>query len=189
MKNGGWTLVFKTIAGISGIIKDIWKDSLSYKEHSLEALNKDNSFKHHYKNRIVLHWKMFNPVEARVVLYNQTKELVVMKFNVIASNNTDWFSVHRLQQSPWKDIFSSPINIFGIDGWCIHTGCRSFFMNSYYNTCDYDVGWFYIGRSGVCVWDTRFPRNSIQYSNSNTSVTWNQMDKVATAEVFAVYLR
>ena len=54
-------MVFKTIAGESEVIPNIWKDSLSYNENSLEALNKDNSFRIHYKNRIVQGWKVFNP--------------------------------------------------------------------------------------------------------------------------------
>ena len=62
ISNIGWTMVFKTIAGETGKISDIWTNTLSYDENSLEALNTDNSFKHHYKNRIVLNnnWKTFD---------------------------------------------------------------------------------------------------------------------------------
>lgn len=60
--------MFKTIAGESGAIKNIWKDPLTHEESSLVALNKKNSFKHHYKNRIVQDWKMFNPTEVAIIL-------------------------------------------------------------------------------------------------------------------------
>jgi hypothetical protein len=65
----GWTLVFKTIAGESGPIQNIWKDSLSINENSLEALNKDNYFRHHYKNSIVQDWKIFNPNQVYYKLF------------------------------------------------------------------------------------------------------------------------
>ena len=60
----GWTLVFKAIAGESEVIENVWKDSLTHEEFSFEALNKKNSFKQYYKNRIVRDWTMFNPTEV-----------------------------------------------------------------------------------------------------------------------------
>ncbi|XP_028415343.1 uncharacterized protein LOC114538367 [Dendronephthya gigantea] len=190
MENGGWTLVFKTIAGGSEVIGNIWKDSLTHKESSLEALNKKSSFKHYYKNRIVPDWKMFNPTKVRVVLYSQTKEKLVLSFNASGTNNMDWFSVDRLQQPPWQDIVSSPKNVFSIDGECLGNLCRSFFINSIYNGCPGDEGWFMVGSIARCAWEKRFPGNSFQYSkNDKTRVIWSQYDKVGTAEVFTVYLR
>ena len=55
-------MVFKTIAGESGVISNIWNDNLPYNEKSLEALNKDNKFIGHYKNKIVQNWEVFNPL-------------------------------------------------------------------------------------------------------------------------------
>ena len=60
----GWTLVFKTIAGESGIMSNIWNDAHPYNENSTEALNKDNEFRLHYKNKIVQNWKVFNPFQV-----------------------------------------------------------------------------------------------------------------------------
>ena len=64
-------MVFKTIAGETGNISDVWTDSVSYNESSLAALNTDNSFKHHYKNRIVLNknWKTFDAEEVCYLLF------------------------------------------------------------------------------------------------------------------------
>ena len=56
--------MFKAIAGESEVIENIWKDSLTHKEFSFEALNKNKSFKQYYKNRIVQDWTMFNPAEV-----------------------------------------------------------------------------------------------------------------------------
>ena len=57
-------MVFKTIAGESGVISNIWNDNLPYNEKSLEALNKDNKFIGHYKNKIVQNWEVFNPLQV-----------------------------------------------------------------------------------------------------------------------------
>ena len=60
-------MVFKSIAGESEPIIGKWNSFQSINEYSLEALSKDNTFKHHYKNRIVQDWKTFNP---KKVYYN-----------------------------------------------------------------------------------------------------------------------
>lgn len=60
----GWTLVFKVVSGITGRPATIWDMSISTYEFSLAALNTNNSFKHHYKNRIVQNWSEFKPVEV-----------------------------------------------------------------------------------------------------------------------------
>lgn len=56
--------MFKTIAGESGVISNIWNDDHPYNENSLEALNKDNEFRDHYKNKIVQNWEVFNPLQV-----------------------------------------------------------------------------------------------------------------------------
>ncbi|XP_028403779.1 uncharacterized protein LOC114526389 [Dendronephthya gigantea] len=189
MENGGWTLVFKTIAGESEVIGNIWKDSLTYEESSLEALNKRNSFKKYYKNRILQNWTMFNPIEVRMVLYSQTKEQVVLKFNASGTSKMDWFRVHRLQHSPWQDVLSTTKDYFSINAFCSQGRCRSFYINRNHGGCENDAGWLMIGGLTGCGWENRFPENCFLYSNSGTYANWNHYDKIGTAEVFAVYLR
>ena len=65
LNSSGWTLVFKAIAGVPGVMSDIWQSYATFKENSLEALNIGNSFKNHYKNRIVQEWSLFSPTQVR----------------------------------------------------------------------------------------------------------------------------
>ena len=60
----GWTMVFKLVAGIPGRPATAWNLPFTTFEYSLAALNSDNDFKHHYKNRIVQKWRVFAPSEV-----------------------------------------------------------------------------------------------------------------------------
>ncbi|CAB4014967.1 Hypothetical predicted protein, partial [Paramuricea clavata] len=85
-------------------MSDIWQSPSTFNESSLEALNIANSFKNHYKNRIVQEWSTFSPTQARIVLYSPGKEDVVLTFNTQNTNNMNWFAEANLQTSPWQDI-------------------------------------------------------------------------------------
>ncbi len=58
-------MVFKLVAGVSGRPAGIWNMPLPSNEYSLEALNKGNHFRHHYKNRIVQNWNLSKPNEVK----------------------------------------------------------------------------------------------------------------------------
>ncbi|CAB3997875.1 Hypothetical predicted protein [Paramuricea clavata] len=174
MEAGGWTLVFKLIAGISGGPVKTWKMPFPTYEYSLAALKTNNDFKHHYKNRIVQNWSAFKPSEARVVLYKGGKEEVVLRFNAANSNNANWFSAANVLESPWQDILSEKKNYFTIGGPCWGTGCRDFHINNVYGNCPRDVGWLSVGDSAECKWENRFPAGvKLIYSKASTHVNYN----------------
>ncbi|CAB3988989.1 Hypothetical predicted protein [Paramuricea clavata] len=190
MEAGGWTLVFKLIAGISGGPAKIWRTPFSTYEYSLAALNTKNDFKHHYKNRIVQNWSLFKPSEAKVALYKSDKEEVVLRFNAANSNNVNWFSAANVLESPWQDILSTKKNYFTVGGPCYPTGCRDFHINSVYGGCAADDGWLSIGDSATCKWEKRFPAGvKLTYSKATNHVNYNTFSKVRAADVFAVFIR
>ena len=72
--------------------------------------------------------KAFCCLKARVVLYTEGREQLVLKFNASGSDNLNWFEEDKLRQSPWQDIFTTSKNFFSVTGSCSHTGhCRGFF--------------------------------------------------------------
>ena len=74
-------MVFKLIAGISGRPATTWNMVLPSYEYSLAALNTNADFKHHYKNRIVQNWSLFNPTEVKHVLqYRNKLKYVILEF-------------------------------------------------------------------------------------------------------------
>jgi hypothetical protein len=50
-------------------MSDIWQSPSTFNESSLEALNIGNSFKNHYKNRIVQEWSTFGPTQVKDKIY------------------------------------------------------------------------------------------------------------------------
>ena len=60
-------MVFKAIAGVPGRIAGHWKLPYPMFEYSLAALNKENKFKHHYKNRLIQYWDKFTPKEVGIM--------------------------------------------------------------------------------------------------------------------------
>jgi hypothetical protein len=46
-------------------MSDIWQGPSTFNESSLEALNIENSFRNHYKNRIVQEWSTFAPTQVK----------------------------------------------------------------------------------------------------------------------------
>ncbi|XP_028396968.1 uncharacterized protein LOC114520831 [Dendronephthya gigantea] len=195
MQAGGWTLVFKTVSGNPlRKIARFWKGN-DFSRFSPAALNKNPGFREDYKNRIVhsRNWRTFGPKEARVVLYKNGKEQLVLRFNASSSTYMNWFSHPRLLESPWNDLAGSTFNYFKIEGPCWNEECRDFHINFFYITCDYDVGWLAVSSMGItdgCDWEKRFPGNSFIFSKIGKKVNYNQYDDVSgDSDVFAVYVR
>ncbi|XP_028411150.1 uncharacterized protein LOC114533756 [Dendronephthya gigantea] len=180
MMNGGWTLIFKGVAGVSGVIHKIWESQSTFNEESFEALNKENNFKSHYKNRIVKEWNTFNPAQARIVLYSEGKEDLVLTFNAKNKGSLHWFQEANLESSPWKDIYGTPKNSFSLIGDCNvqKTKCRDFYISRLHANCPGDRGWLTIGnRDYDCNWERIYGKTSFLYSKKETNVTWSDAGK------------
>ena len=57
------------MADVPGIMSDIWQSPSTFNESSLEVLNVENSFKSHYKNRIVQEWSTFSPTQVKKYMF------------------------------------------------------------------------------------------------------------------------
>ena len=122
------------------------------------------------------------------MLYNQSKEQLVLKFNAGGSDNTNWFSQSRLRQSPWEDLHpSTPRNSFSIRGDCISHACRDFFINRLYVNCPGDKGWLMIGGRKDCDWEKRFPGNAFVYSKIGVAAVWNNAGKLSNLLQFSIH--
>ena len=190
MEAGGWTLVFKLVAGVPGRPATTWNMPFSTYEYSLPAVNTGSTFRRHYKNRIVQNWNVFNPSEARVVLYKLNKEELSLRFKTTGSNNRNWFSQANILESPWQDILTATKNYFTVDGPCWSSGCRDFHINHAYGGCPNDSGWLSVGNAAECKWETRHASGvKLVYSKIATKANYNHYGKFDAADVFAVFLR
>ncbi|XP_020603335.1 uncharacterized protein LOC110042314 isoform X1 [Orbicella faveolata] len=192
MKSGGWTLVFKAVTGVNSIPADLWFASFSTNEDEQRALHPSNNFKQNYKNRIVLKWHSFAPSEARVVLYKDVAALLQITFNAINSDNSNWFSMSRLTDSPWTDLASESKAVFAIRKWTRRRERRSFHISKTFDACGEDEGWLAVTDPTSCTWEQRKGRGTVVYSNTHHYTNWNSPSKpehIGVADVLAVFVR
>lgn len=192
MLGGGWTMVFKAVAGFNFNPMDYWKSEINYGEHSSAPLDLTNSYKPTYKNRLVNNWRMLSFKEVRVSLFTGGKEDVHMVFDGEGSDNQSWYAKEKIIETQWRDINTEKQNYFKLEGdqnQVYKDFSRTFYINRNYGGCHIDIGWFVVTTNGVCAWEKRFPHNSFLYSKKNTMVNWNEYANVGSSEVLAVFVR
>ena len=190
-------MVYKAVSGVSGNVADVWTKTGVSNEEQVNALNTNNFFKGHYKNRIVDEWRSYRPKEVKsvfiillpyfdtsvssssliaqvvVVLYKGGAEVVRMVFDGHLSRKNSWFTKQRLAFSPYTDLKTSSTNYFGIQG---HK-TREWFINKNYGGCGKDAGWLVFYSPGLgCSWEPK-TKIQIKYSRTNKAQNWsNGMD-------------
>ncbi|XP_062517770.1 uncharacterized protein LOC134193008 [Corticium candelabrum] len=183
MANGGYTMVYKAVSGVSGNVADVWTKTGVSNEEQVNALNTNNFFKGHYKNRIVDEWRSYRPKEVVVVLYKGGAEVVRMVFDGHLSRKNSWFTKQRLAFSPYTDLKTSSTNYFGIQG---HK-TREWFINKNYGGCGKDAGWLVFYSPGLgCSWEPK-TKIQIKYSRTNKAQNWSN-GNVGEADAMAVFV-
>lgn len=181
-------MVFKLVSGLSPLdVGGIWSSPSLYHENLNETFDLTSAYPTHYKNRIVLNWKNFNPKEVRVVIYKDSQQVTSLKFNATGTDNLNWFSHENLIYSPWIDLkMFSPVN-FGLLGPIVSN--RFFEITGPYTGCETDTGWLVVTSHPVCPWDRRSPQPSIQYSKQRLASLMENYGNVGIADVLAVFVR
>ena len=114
-----------------------------------------------------------------MLLYNQSKEVAVLRFKTHNTNNKNWFSQDNILESPWQDILTATKNYFTIDGPCWRSGCRDFHINHAYGRCPNDYGWLSVGNGGQCSWESRLADGvKLIYSKINTHAKYSNYSKL-----------
>nr|XP_058947475.1 uncharacterized protein LOC131775392 [Pocillopora verrucosa] len=185
---GGWTMVLKVVSGLSPLdVGGIWSSPSLYHENLNETFDLTSVYPTHYKNRIVLNWKNFNPKEVRVVIYKDSQQVTSLKFNATGTDNLNWFSHENLIYSPWSDLKMFPSVNFGLLGPIVSD--RFFEITGPYTGCETDIGWLVVTSHPVCPWDRRSPQPSIQYSKQRVASRMENYGNVGIADVLAVFVR
>ena len=73
-------MVYKLVAGVAGKAVELWNQAFPKNEFKAEALNTNNDFKHHYKNRIVQKWNLFHLSEVKA-LYLRSQTIIKGPYN------------------------------------------------------------------------------------------------------------
>ena len=58
-------MVYKAVSGVPGNVAKVWTNKGAVNEERDDALNTNNFFKGHYKNRIVDEWRLYRPKEVK----------------------------------------------------------------------------------------------------------------------------
>lgn len=88
-------------------------------------------------------------------MYTETKEKLVLRFEIDGSDNMNWFSEKNLRQAPWEDVLSEKKNYFVLEGPCSDGKCRDFYINNKSQFCLNDQGWLSVGDARKCIGKTR----------------------------------
>ena len=112
-------------------------------------------------------------LQARVVLYKDVAVLLQITFNAINSDNSNWFSMSRLTDSPWTDLASESKAVFAIRKWTRRRERRSFHISKTFDSCGEDEGWLTVTDPTSCTWEQRKGRGTVVYSNTHRYTNWN----------------
>ena len=115
-------------------------------------------------------------IQARVVLYKDVAALLQITFNAINSDNSNWFSMSRVADSPWTDLASESKAVFAIRKWTDRHR-RSFHISKTFGSCGEDEGWLAVTDPTSCTWEQRKGRGTVVYSNTHRYTNWNSPSK------------
>ena len=116
-------------------------------------------------------------LQARVVLFKDVANLLQITFNAINSDNSNWFSMSRLTDSPWTDLASESKAVFAIRKWTRRRERRSFHISKTFDACGEDEGWLAVTYPTSCTWEQRKGRGTVVYSNAHHYTNWNSPSK------------
>ncbi|XP_059154526.1 uncharacterized protein LOC131940008 [Physella acuta] len=143
----------------------------------------------HYRNSEVFdNWDRIK--EVAFIVYSNYTRVGDILFDGQDSTSISWFDQSRVLFATWKQIKTDATNYFSIEGDVRPELTRTFFINSNYNGCPEDKGWFVaVDRTnGICPWEQSRTFPVFKYSRQNEPQNWTNGD-VAIADMFAVFVK
>ncbi|VDI75562.1 Hypothetical predicted protein [Mytilus galloprovincialis] len=144
-----WKLIFKAATGGNGSVYELFTGADILNVDNVHAQSISQPIKEHFKSDMVNQWSELSISEVLVRIHNNGEEVAYFMFDGVGSNKTNWFSLSRLKQSSYADLYNSTtnasINFFSIIGlqWPPHV-FRTFYINSIWEGCPNDTGWLTI---------------------------------------------
>ncbi|KAH9500162.1 hypothetical protein Btru_077360 [Bulinus truncatus] len=187
-----WRLAFR---GQSGIRKSVYLAYLNGTgipgdvEAGCKQVGQTLPCTNHYRNDPILNnWADVSQVAFAIYKNNvRVKEVI---FNGAGSTYMGWLDHARVVYSSWADMTSSAVNYFSIQGDQSGNLRRVFDMNSQYNACPNDIGWFVAidNENGGCTWEQNTASPVFKYAPGGTMINWNDAH-VDSADYMAVFVK
>ncbi|XP_076113682.1 uncharacterized protein LOC143081925 [Mytilus galloprovincialis] len=149
MDSNEWKLIFKAATGGKGSVYELFTGPDILNVDNVHAQSLLQPIKEHFKSDIVNQWSELGISEVLVKIHNNGEEVAYFMFDGVGSNKTNWFSLARLKQSSYADLYNSTtnvsINFFSIIGYQVPPlHFRTFYINSVWEGCPNDTGWLLI---------------------------------------------
>ncbi|XP_059165091.1 uncharacterized protein LOC131947787 [Physella acuta] len=189
-----WTLTFRGTAYIGKSVYEAYKDGTgipSEVEPGCKQVTEPLPCTNHYRNKEVFdNWDRVEKVAF--IVYSDYKKVHEILFDGSRSTYMDWFDKTRVKFSTWNQIKTDVTNFFSIEGQIVPGVAlmRTFFVNSIYDGCPNDKGWFVaIDRAGgFCDWEKTSTFPVFKYARQNQAENWNTGD-VGIADMFAIFVK
>ncbi|GFN98865.1 hypothetical protein PoB_002537100 [Plakobranchus ocellatus] len=143
----------------------------------------------HYRNKDAMdNWG--NVDEVLLAVFNKGQLVKNIVFNGRSSTPTTWFEANRVVVSSWSDLKTQSHNFFSMEGDPRPQYKRRFFINHKYNTCQGDLGWFFVGESNGngCPMEKSLAKPIFQYVTSSTMAILAS-DNVARADAMGIFIK
>ncbi|XP_059154632.1 uncharacterized protein LOC131940081 isoform X2 [Physella acuta] len=187
-----WTLAFRGTAYIGKSVYAAYKNGTgipSEVEPGCKQVASPLPCNNHYRNSEVFdNWDRVK--EVAFVVYSNYTRVGDILFDGQDSTSISWFNKSRVLFTTWKQIKTDFTNFFSIEGNNVPENHRAFFINSNYNGCPGDKGWFVAvdSANSYCPWEKFKSFPVFKYSRQNGPQNWTNGD-VAIADMFAVFVK
>ncbi|XP_059154652.1 uncharacterized protein LOC131940090 [Physella acuta] len=160
-ESGDWTLTFHGTAYVGKSVNAAFHDATgipSDVEPGCKQVTAPLPCNNHYRNSEVFdNWDRVK--EVAFIVYSNYTRVGDILFDGQDSTSISWFNKSRVLFTTWKQIKTDATNYFSIEGDVRPELTRTFFINSNYNGCPEDKGWFVaVDRTnGNCPWEQNVP--------------------------------
>jgi cysteine-rich repeat protein len=184
MTDGGWTLVFKKSAGVTGGVgaESLWFGAPT-NELDITLMSRAKSTKD-YSSRLAGMLKYFADMRVEVATGGVVQKNVV--FDAIEASRGSWFTSSRVKSSSWTDLppqnnwdLSLEGRHFSIYG----SGGRDFYIHNNWGGCSADQGWMMFSNASSCSFDGG-TTGKILYASGATKQISSSMAQAETLMVF-----
>ena len=132
--------------------------------------------------------------EVAFAVYSSGQMVAHILFEGIGTDSMNWFTESRIISSSWTDIKDYSKNYFSIGGDTNTVNgpiARRFFINSVYNSCPSDRGWFMVvdQREDPCPMFQKSNYPTFFYSKNNLIATWGDPTTIEEADVMAFFVK
>ncbi|GAB1598386.1 hypothetical protein Ahia01_000115700 [Argonauta hians] len=171
-KSSKWIRMYALSMGAGSLIYESLINQGKPSDWKVEKCN-DSFCPNFFRHPIMDMWQDLPIEEVKLVIYKNQTAVVNMEFDGRGSTIDNWFSIKRLNSSPWVDLLPDGFTHFAIGGYEFK---RRFYVMKGAG-CDLDAGWLAIPSRAYCSWEKgdRYPH--ILYSAKNTKSVWIKEQK------------